>query len=274
MKTDVYPVDGGLYMLGKLPDKGSEKAILFVHGGALNYRSGLPVVDSFSREGILSFTMSLRGHSGSQTPRNFGETTLDDYAEDVARAVKTVKETHFVESKNLYIIAHSLGALPALKYATQENLGGLVLLAPALTKEVHGEFGDINKLYTVEPDLEDHRYEVIDLASDPEISDTFLDFFFGRPLQSNAYRDILSKEAHNTRYQFIIEGYSIPPESVKLPIMTVAGNRDDIIKKEGVAVLSTLYNTEHHVVDSSHMIMFEKSWDSTAGKILNFINNR
>lgn len=78
-------------------------------------------LDAFAEAGFRSYAMQFRGHGGSWLGRQrFG---LEDYVDDLEAAISRLPARPV-------LIAHSLGALAAVRLLTRIALPGAVLMAP------------------------------------------------------------------------------------------------------------------------------------------------
>lgn len=258
----------GLKFKSILPDKQNGSSILFVPGGGFNYHSGDPIVDTFSSEGYRSHSMSLRGHTGSYRPNDIGQISLDDYVVDIENVLDQVSD----DSSSTFLIAHSLSSLPALKASNHSSVAGIVLLAPVYTKEVHERFDmDLSKLYNFPMPVDDFQAHLSNSKDEvEEMTLNHLDWFFSDGRNTKPYGHALSIEPWRTRWEFLVESYSVPPESVDKDLLVLIGEREPLMRKDGATTMAEIYGGKFASVDSSHMLMYD-NWDSSAKVISNFL---
>jgi uncharacterized protein len=82
-------------------------------------------------QGIASLRYDKRTHAHGMKMLDTGKITLDDeVTDDVLAATKALRSRKEIDSKRIFIVGHSLGALAALRVGEKDpTLAGLVLLA-------------------------------------------------------------------------------------------------------------------------------------------------
>lgn len=108
-----------------------KKAIVFlVHGFGEHSGRYTHVIDRLREESFEVFCIDFRGHGHSKGKRGDVE-TFSHYVEDVVAGIEHI-EKNLRHEKNLFLIAHSMGALASL-HATvnsQISVAGLILSCP------------------------------------------------------------------------------------------------------------------------------------------------
>lgn len=106
--------------------KSADKAVVFIHGivGTPNhFNAFLPLVP----EDTSVYNILLDGHG--KGVRDFSQTSMKKWQEQVALAVKELSENH----KQIYIVGHSMGSLLAIEQAVKSpKIKKLFLLAVPL----------------------------------------------------------------------------------------------------------------------------------------------
>ena len=109
--------------------------IIFVHGGCHGSWAFENYLSFFASSGWEGHALNWFNHNGSQSP------PLERF---VARGIADVKEEIALVASTLnappVVIAHSMGGMAAQKFAEENNLRALVLIAPVVPIEGRGRF--------------------------------------------------------------------------------------------------------------------------------------
>ena len=128
-KDEIELHDRGLYIESWLPERRSRrKPLLFIHGELAGSWVWERYLSYFAGRGWEGHALNLRNHFWSQTA-DPATLSFDTYVEDVVAALDRLGPTTVA-------IGHGMGGLLALKAAERIAIGGLVLLGPALPREL------------------------------------------------------------------------------------------------------------------------------------------
>lgn len=138
-----------LEMLSVLPAATiPRRPLLFIHGayvGAWCWQ--VHFLPYFAQRGYPAHALSLRGHGASEGRAQLAATRIDDYLQDVERAVRQIEQQH---GQTPLLIGHSMGGFLAMAYARENTLPGLALLA---TVPPEGLIGSALHLFWQHPQL-------------------------------------------------------------------------------------------------------------------------
>jgi len=103
--------------------------VILVHGFAEHSGRYQHVIDALLKAHFNVAAFDLRGHGRSEGMRGFIK-SFADYLADLHAVVSFVKKKH--KCSKVFLMAHSMGGLVALNYASQhqEDLYGLILSSP------------------------------------------------------------------------------------------------------------------------------------------------
>jgi pimeloyl-ACP methyl ester carboxylesterase len=144
-KDEIELHDRGVYIESWLPERRSRrKPLLFVHGELAGSWVWERYLGYFAGRGWEGHALNLRNHFWSQTA-DPAELSFDTYTEDVVASLDRLGPTTVA-------IGHGMGALLALKAAERVAIAGLVLIAPAMPKDLRAparshELRDIPVVY-------------------------------------------------------------------------------------------------------------------------------
>lgn len=143
VKTDTFSLPGVLTM----PDNTSGKVpcVVFVHGSGPNDRNETigpnkvfkDIADSLSINGIASLRYDKRTlvYGEKYLPQGAEANYYYETVADAVSAVETACNFPEIDSNNVYVLGHSLGAMLAPEIAHKsEKVAGLIMLAPPAQK--------------------------------------------------------------------------------------------------------------------------------------------
>lgn len=130
-KDEIEIEERGLYIESWLPERRSRRRPLYlIHGELGGSWLWERYLGYFAGRGWEAHALNLRAHFWSSTDE-VAQLTFDSYVEDVRSGLPRL-------GHHPVLVGHGLGALLAMKAAKGADVGGLVLLAPPLPKELRG----------------------------------------------------------------------------------------------------------------------------------------
>jgi pimeloyl-ACP methyl ester carboxylesterase len=128
-KDEIELHDRGIYIESWLPERRSRrKPLLFVHGELAGSWVWERYLGYFAGRGWEGHAVNLRNHYWSQTA-DPAELSFDTYTEDVVAALDRL-------GPMTVAIGHGMGGLLALKAAERVAIGGIVLVAAELPRDL------------------------------------------------------------------------------------------------------------------------------------------
>lgn len=246
-----HEVDG-LYVkeVSPRPD-GAAGALLAVPGafhGAWAFERWLPVL---AAGGWRSFSMSLRGHTGSYTLRDQEWTSLrvEDYAADVRRVQRWI-------GAPVVLLGHSMGGIVAQRAAEAGDVAGLVLLCAVGP----GQLGAMRGPVPAERPLHMERAAARAAWFYDVGEDTF----------DSVYRR-LGPESPTVRNEYSSGALRIDAARVRCPVLAIGAERDGtpVPRAERIAAF---YGGEAVVVPGAgHDLMFEDRGQGVAQLIVRWL---
>ena len=101
---------------------GDDPSVLFVHGCTETAEIWLPLMQALSCSGLSSAALDLRGHGRSCGRDSIQEAGIQDYVQDVERALEVLPSVRVV-------VGHSMGGLVTQLLAARVKLAHAVLIA-------------------------------------------------------------------------------------------------------------------------------------------------
>lgn len=124
-------IRGTLVFPKKLKPK--NPAVLFIHGWSSNQRSYLHRARALADQGIISLTINLRGHGGSDG--RLTQFSRADHLKDVLAAYDFLKKQKKVDSNKMGVVGASYGGYLAALLSSKRKIKNLILRAPALYRD-------------------------------------------------------------------------------------------------------------------------------------------
>jgi pimeloyl-ACP methyl ester carboxylesterase len=228
------------------------RPIVFVHGGCHGSWSWVHFLPYFAQAGWDCHALNWFGHNGSAPHPEVGllQRGIADVIEEISHVVGQLEESPV-------IVAHSMGALAAQKYAECHPVSALVLLTPVVPTEVGG--GD-----------------VIDLPIDPNQPwepppfEIARDLFF-RGLEEDEARTYFEKlcpESPKAVYE--ATRWTVPIDRVRVsgPILVVSSELDHLTPPASGRSLATFYGADYRYLRGrSHNVLLESKWRETASMV-------
>ena len=227
------------------------RPIVFVHGGCHGSWSWVHFLPYFAQAGWDCHALNWFGHNGSTPHPEVGllQRGIADVTEEIAHVAGQFEESPV-------IVAHSMGALAAQKYAECHPVSALVLLTPVVPTEVGGD--------------------VIDLPIDPNQPWVPPPFEIARDLwfqgleedEARTYFERLCPESPKAVYE--ATRWTVPIDRVKVsgPILVVSSELDHLTPPASGRSLATFYGADYRYLRGrGHNVLLEPNWRETASMV-------
>lgn len=229
--------------------------VIFVHGGCQgswafeNYRL------FFARHGWENHALNWFNHNGSRCipPEQFIARGLSDLKEEIALVASALGSRPIV-------IAHSMGGMAALKFAEENEVSALVLLAPVVSVEAEAE--------TVELPVEPGR------PWDPPPFDVAKHLFFDGMEDVEAQRLYLRLCPESPMCVFEATRFtvSVNYSNIHCPILAFGAEYDPLVPARYVKALAGLSGAQFRLLPGKgHNLLLESGWKETAAAILGWL---
>ena len=230
--------------------------ILFVHGGCHGSWSWEKFLPYFADAGWECHAINWYGHNGSDPPPNgsFIQRGIAEIAEEICHVASRFGTPPV-------IIGHSMGGLASQKYAEQNAVAAMVLVASVVPKEVGGMALEI-------PVDMDHPWEPPSLEDASEM-------FFQNLTQAEAehYHALLCAESPRAVSEATRCGVSIDRISISGPILVLAAESDIMTPPSTGRALADFYGADYRFLRGrGHNLLLEPRWQETAGLIVEWLN--
>lgn len=235
----------------------------------------------FESQGYRCFTPTLRHHDiepGERPPRALGDTSLLDYANDLARGLEPLDESPV-------IMGHSMGGLLAQMLASRGYAGALVLVssaAPAgifsLNRPVLKSFRSIMTKWGFIPRWgcwkKPHRQ-------------TFAESVFStlHKLDENAQRAVFNNFVYESGRAAFEIGFwlfdsrraaAVDPSTITCPVLLVGGEDDRLVPLSVLRQIAERYrsvSTCREFAGHAHWLLGEPGWEEIARYITGWLES-
>jgi len=235
----------GLAWLEKGPADGAP--IMFIHGFAADHTAWAGLQSHMARAGCRTLAVDLPSH---------GATALDAHdVDDLHPPLSQVVQQ--VGSQPVHLVAHSMGALAAVKFAQAHPVASLTLIAPAgIGRRINTGF--LDALAT--PKSVDHvRSTLKRLTSGPNgLSEGAINGIFQQLKQGRAAA--LAQSLAGASGQAVDIRADLAALAEDVPVTLILGHRDQILDWSEALDVSPLLSV-HHFPDVGHMPHWEAPTD-------------
>jgi pimeloyl-ACP methyl ester carboxylesterase len=250
----------GLSALMERPPVETGAPILFVHGYFGRAIAFERMMSWFASHGHRCVAVDLRGHGDSMPDIDLGNTSIHEYADDVARAA--------AEMENPVIIGHSMGGLIAQIVATRGYARGIALLAPAPPRGIpvislRLAIAQVRYMPAillsrrVTPGRADLRALVVNRVPEKE---------------REVVLDMLVPDSGRAGREMSIVGVSVDKSRIRVPVLVIAGDEDLFIPLSRARRVAARYDAPIRVAPGrGHMLIIEPGYEEVCGWIDDWI---
>ncbi|MEV6374776.1 alpha/beta hydrolase [Micromonospora musae] len=257
MQIDQRQIDG-VFIEHVAPDNVPTGApIVFVHGGSHGswlWENWLPY---FAATGRHCYSFSWFNHNGSkELPEElFVQRSIQEVTEELDIVVSHAGQAPV-------LIAHSMGAMAAQKYAESNDVAAQILLAPIASKEVGNEPIpvpiDMTKPFPPMP------YEMA------------YDWFLSGCTEEDArrYHSLMPYESPKAVWE-VASGGAISVDRTRLsgPMLMVGAENDFVVPAEVVRRSADYFGADYLFLSGrAHSMILEPGWQRTADRLLSWLN--
>ncbi len=251
----------------------SVPSVLFVHGSMHGAWCWHNFMGYFYQQNITCKALSLRGHGKSGGGRQLHRWRLSDYVEDVHNIINTFDRPPI-------IIGHSLGGMVVQKYMEKygcEKISATVLLscsAFSLFKTV------LRISHITTPSFVKNLFSKVLLLKSTHKLAMIAD---AQTLKRAFFSEGFSDNEAKQHYQHI-QGESllailgliffkkISPKAITVPIATMVGSEDRVVKPSEVQKSAHYLNAEYFsIAGNAHDLMLDTQWRESAQCITGWI---
>ena len=229
--------------------------IIFVHGGCHGSWVFQNYLSYFAESGWEGHALNWFNHNGSQSlsPERLIARGIKDIQEEIALVASTL-------SAPPILVAHSMGGMAAQKFAEENDLRALVLLAPIVSIEAGVDSIDLS----IE---EGHVWPV------PPFDVARRLYFDGLDIdRSEHFYSLLCPESPRCVYEATRFTVSVDYKKIRCPILALGAEHDLLVPPGYVRKLAELSGADFRLVPGrGHNLLLEANWRETAGSIRDWL---
>jgi pimeloyl-ACP methyl ester carboxylesterase len=242
---------------------GTQAAILFVHGANCRASVWLRLMDALRRRGIQSAAVDLRGHGRSGGKDELQRAGIEDYVEDVLRALDVLPET-------TVLTGHSMGGLITQLVAERRSLAGLALVA---SSPAGGMRNDGLRMFARHPIAFLGAMRRKSFAHLYRNAKTCRSLLFSPHTAESVITEFMTSLGEESWRAGNEMNTLLPkPEKVKCPVLVVGGDDDFMVSRQSVYRTARAYGTVPvFIPKAGHMIQLEQDLDELAEILSRFV---
>lgn len=240
----------GIYVETAIPSPSNRRThpVIFIHGGLHGSWCFKYLLEFFAERGWEGHALNFlnRSHSASLPRERFIQRSSADCAQDVVAVASKLDSPPIV-------VAHGLGGLVAQKFAEENPVHALVLLAPVVSAEAGvaplNIPCDLNEPFPV-PSFEQARGMFLGGLDDE---------------QAHQFYSLLCPESPKLVSEALNFSVSVDYKKIKCPILAFGAENDVLVPADYVRVLANLSGAKFHFLKGrGHNILLEPNWRETA----------
>ena len=237
-------------------------ALLFVHG-AYTHSSywEFNFIPYFQCHGYDCFAVDLSGHGGSAGQERLDEFGIDDYAEDIACAVRLIGEP-------VTIIGHSMGSLATQRYLEKGTARAAIFLSPVPST---GTGSSATQLALRFPAYFDALEEVISGVISEENNDLMAKIYFSPEATGDEvlrFLPTVGPESQRAVMEMAMLLARPPVRRRKLPALVIGGEADAIFPSSQLFFTALPWQAEViRIPGAGHMLPIDSNWQAVAERI-------
>ena len=248
---------GGVRVESAFPETAERKVdpIIFIHGGCHGSWVFRNYLSFFAESGWESHALNWFNHNGSQSlpPERFILRGIEDIKEEIALVASTLGVPPI-------LVAHSMGGMAAQKFAEENELRALVLIAPVVSIEAGVDSINLaieeGQVWPAPPFEVARRLFFDGLDND----------------QSEYFYSLLCSESPRCVYEATRFTVSVNYKNIRCPILALGAEHDLLVPPGYVRALSELSGADFRLVlGRGHNLLLESDWRATAGTIRDWL---
>lgn len=248
---------GGVRVESAFPYTAGRKTdpIIFIHGGCHGSWVFHNYLSFFAESGWEGHALNWFNHNGSKSlsPERFIARGIEDIKEEIGVVVSTLGVAPI-------LVAHSMGGIAAQKFAEENDVRALILIAPVVPIEAGVDSIDLaieeGQVWPVPPFGVARRLFFDGLDND----------------QSEYFYSLLCSESPRCVYEATRFTVSVNYKNIKCPILALGAEHDLLVPPGYVRALAELSRAEFRLVlGRGHNLLLEPNWRVTAGIIRDWL---
>ena len=241
--------------------------LLFVHGGYCDAWCWQPYfMPWFAARGHTVTAVSLRGHGASEGHDTLFGASLDDYAADVLRAMRTTRAQPI-------LIGHSMGAAVIERIVQHHKIPAAALIAPIPPT---GLIPIAARLVADQPEYLFHMSYFNPAQLSSEVLSALRPFYFTPRVDQDVLMEAtrhLESESPRALFDLSLRvPFRAPPFGTPMFVLGAEGDR--IIRPDDARATAAQHGVDAVILPGmAHMMMLEPEWERAAGALATWIDS-
>ncbi len=260
----------GIHIVSYNSSPQNNNSILFIHGAwHSSFYWEKYFLPYFAEKGFSCYALDLRSHGKSHKKGKFRLISLNNYVEDVLTVVQEISK----DTKDIILVAHSMGGLIAQKFLVKHPniVKSAVLLAPAMSWGVKAitfrimlhhplMYLKMNLMLSLSPMV--NNFKIYKETFYYSVTDDKLLQEFQSQTQDESYRAYINMILSRIKHK-----------SILIPILIIGGKNDTIFSEKQLVKLAFKIPNANSVFfdNTGHNMMLEQDWMLIADKIITWI---
>lgn len=246
--------------------KKDRNALLFVHGAYTHSAYWqFNFVPFFQKHGFDCFSVDLSGHGASDGKDRLDDFGIDDYADDIAHAVRHIGQP-------VTIVGHSMGSLATERYLEKGAAQAAIFLSPVPTT---GTTGSATQLAIRYPAYFQALEETISGRFSPENNDMMAKIYFSPEATGDDVLEFLptvTPESQRAVMEMAMLMTRPPVRRQKLPALVIGGEHDAIFPPSNLFFTALPWQAKViRVPRAGHMLPLDNNWQAVATHMLEWV---
>jgi len=239
--------------------------LLFIHGAyAAAWCWQVHYLAYFAQRGYHGFAVSLRGHGLSEGRSGLAATSVHEYAEDVAQAIRLIE---MQTGRRPVLVGHSMGGYLAQMVAREQVLPGLALLA---TVPPEGLMGSALHLFWQHPQLL-WELNLLQNSGVPPRLDKLRELLFSADIveaELQAYAARFQHESDRALIDMNLPQFDQRPPRGMPPALVLGSHDDKLMPCHLIYSAARALGVRAHMVQGlGHMLMLDAGWQLAAAAL-------
>lgn len=245
--------------------------LLFIHGAGGTSQYWKNYLPYFADEGWEVFALNLRGHFPSDREETLAQVTLENYIDDVERAIRRL------DIYNAVLIGHSLGGIIAQKTAeNNRQTRALITIASAPPFGILPAASDMNHDLPYSGTMVKTMWGMINMKP---VKPTFA--LAERTVLNNiapekrkAVFNTFVAESLMAGYQ-VAQGYPVYPSQIRCPKLVIGCAKDVLAPPSMQRSMADFLRADYiEYRQFAHLPMLEDGWEKSAADICKWLNEK
>lgn len=243
--------------------------LFFVHGGYTHAGSWqLNFIPFFNAQGYDCYAIDLPGHGDSGGREQLHGFGLDDYADDLARALADLDQA-------AVLIGHSMGTVVIDRYLSRADAGAVAvaLLAPVPPT---GTGGSAARLAVQVPGFFEELPNAVNKTLTPATLQVMTSAYFSpavRPDEIERFMPLIGEESDQAVAEMATLPFRRVSSRLRIPALAMSGSADAVFPASMLHFIAAIWQARSVVVDGAgHMLILDPQWPQAAQSLLDWLD--